>query len=278
MYGLVLQGGGAKGSYHIGVWKALRELGIKISAVTGTSVGALNGAFIAQDDFDEALKLWEHMSTEKVFNASPKVHDFFQEFEFDHSDWEDYKKIFRKKNLEAYPAVFAEVLHNKGLDITPLRNLIDSLLDEDKIRYGNCDFGLVTVNLSDFKAMELFIEDIPKGKLTDYLLASSFLPVFKQQKLDGKVFIDGGFHDNLPVDMMVERGYKNLITSEIQFGVIRDIITAKKVNRDDADIIRVMATEDLGGILQFEEDTAKKNIEIGYKDALRVFKDKCINS
>ncbi len=41
MIGLVLQGGGAKGGYHIGVWKALRELDIEIGAVTGTSVGAL---------------------------------------------------------------------------------------------------------------------------------------------------------------------------------------------------------------------------------------------
>lgn len=39
MYGVVLQGGGTKGSYHIGVWKALRELGIEIGAVTGTSIG-----------------------------------------------------------------------------------------------------------------------------------------------------------------------------------------------------------------------------------------------
>ncbi len=274
MYGLVLQGGGAKGSYHIGVWKALREFGVQISAVTGTSVGALNGAFVAQDDFDRAFELWENMSTEMVFNASDKVHEFFQEFEFDHTDFEDYIKIFRKKNLEAYPAVFSEILHNKGLDITPLRNLIDSLLDEDKIRSGKCDFGLVTINLSDLKAMELFIEDIPKGKLTDYLLASSFLPVFKFQKLDGKRFIDGGFYDNLPVDMMADRGYKKIITSEIQFGIIRDIITAKKVDRDDAEITRVMASEDLGGILQFESNTARKNIEIGYNDTIRTFKNK----
>ncbi len=274
MYGLVLQGGGAKGSYHIGVWKALRELGIKISAVTGTSVGALNGAFIAQDDFDIALKLWENMNTEKVFNASQKVHEFFQEFEFDYSDFNDYKKIFRKKNLETYPIIMAELVENKGLDISPLRELIDSMLDEDKIRNGNCDFGLVTISLSDFKPMKLFIEDIPVGKLSEYLLATSFLPVFKQQKLDGKTFIDGGFYDNLPVDMMVERGYKNIITSEIQFGVIRDIINYKKVNRNDANVIRIMASEDLGGILQFEEQTSKRNIKTGYEDTMKIFKNK----
>ena len=44
--GLVLEGGGAKGAYEIGACKALEEIGINITAVTGTSVGALNGALL----------------------------------------------------------------------------------------------------------------------------------------------------------------------------------------------------------------------------------------
>ncbi|HMM69555.1 MAG TPA: patatin-like phospholipase family protein, partial [Gudongella oleilytica] len=52
MYGLVLEGGGAKGSYHVGVYKALLEEGIPIGGVAGTSIGALNGAMIVQGDFE----------------------------------------------------------------------------------------------------------------------------------------------------------------------------------------------------------------------------------
>ena len=50
-YGLVLEGGGAKGAYQIGAWKALKEAGIRIKGIAGTSVGALNGALIAMDEF-----------------------------------------------------------------------------------------------------------------------------------------------------------------------------------------------------------------------------------
>ncbi len=50
MKGLVLEGGGTKGAYQIGAYKALRELGIEFQGVTGTSIGALNGAFIIQND------------------------------------------------------------------------------------------------------------------------------------------------------------------------------------------------------------------------------------
>lgn len=65
-YGLVLAGGGAKGSYEIGVWKALKELNVPISMVAGASVGALNGAIIVQDDYDTACKLWTNLSMDTV--------------------------------------------------------------------------------------------------------------------------------------------------------------------------------------------------------------------
>lgn len=56
-YGLVLAGGGCKGVYQIGVWRALREMGVSITAVVGTSVGAMNGALVALDRYDEAVTL-----------------------------------------------------------------------------------------------------------------------------------------------------------------------------------------------------------------------------
>ncbi len=81
MYGLVLQGGGTKGSYHIGVWKALRQLGIEIGAVTGTSIGALNGAFIAQNMFDEALGVWENIKVNDVIDTDEDVYLDFMNFD-----------------------------------------------------------------------------------------------------------------------------------------------------------------------------------------------------
>ena len=59
-YGLVLEGGGAKGAYQIGAWKALKEAGVKIKGVAGTSVGALNGALICMGDLEQAEKLWKY--------------------------------------------------------------------------------------------------------------------------------------------------------------------------------------------------------------------------
>ena len=50
MYGIVLEGGGAGGSYQVGAWQAIKELGLEFGGVAGTSVGALNGAMILQGD------------------------------------------------------------------------------------------------------------------------------------------------------------------------------------------------------------------------------------
>ena len=63
--GLVLEGGGGKGSYQIGVWKAIRELGLEkwITAVSGTSVGALNAALFAKGNFEKAYQLWMEIDT-----------------------------------------------------------------------------------------------------------------------------------------------------------------------------------------------------------------------
>ncbi len=55
MYGLVLEGGGAKGAYHIGAYRALMEEGIEIQGIAGTSVGALNGAILAQGDYEKPM-------------------------------------------------------------------------------------------------------------------------------------------------------------------------------------------------------------------------------
>ena len=68
-YGIVLEGGGARGAYQIGVWKALREAGMKIKGVAGTSVGALNGALICMDDLGKAEEIWGNMTYSTVFNV-----------------------------------------------------------------------------------------------------------------------------------------------------------------------------------------------------------------
>lgn len=254
MYGIVLQGGGTKGSYHIGVWKALRELNIEIGAVTGTSIGALNGAFIAQNMFEEALEVWENIKVNDVLDADQEVYKDFMNLDLD------------LDKADRYFAYFRRVVQDKGFDTGPLRELIESHLDESVLRMSGIDFGLVTVSLTDMKPLELFVEDIPKGKLTEYLLASSFLPGFKPQELDGKRFLDGGMYDNLPINLIAQKGYKDIIAVEM------DSMGLKQKVKDNAlNITRISPSGDVGMMLQFDPDLSKRNIEMGYLDTMKTF-------
>ena len=67
-YALVLSGGGTRGVYQIGVWKALRELKIEYDLIIGSSIGALNAALMAQGDWEEAHRLWMNITLEMISN------------------------------------------------------------------------------------------------------------------------------------------------------------------------------------------------------------------
>ena len=75
---VVLAGGGARGAYQIGVWRALREMEIPFSIVTGTSVGALNGAFMVQGDYEFAKSMWESINAGQVLDI-PGFDESWQE-------------------------------------------------------------------------------------------------------------------------------------------------------------------------------------------------------
>jgi len=118
-YGLVLDGGGARGAYQIGAWKALSEAGVKINAVAGTSVGALNGALICMGNVQKAEEIWNDMTFSDVMD----VDDVWME------------RLFNKENsLREIVSEFRKVLADGGVDITPLRILMHENVDEKKIR------------------------------------------------------------------------------------------------------------------------------------------------
>jgi len=255
MYGLVLEGGGAKGSYQIGAYKALLELGIEIKGIAGTSVGAINGAMIAQGDIEKAYEIWYNMSPSKVLDIDEKYIDKILELDFNK---EDFSNIMRKAKAR---------FSNGGFDTKYIKALMKDNIDEEKLRKMQLDYGIVTVSLTDMKPMELYIEDIPKGKLNDYIMASAYFPAFKLEKIDGKMYIDGGFYDNLPIKLLQQKGYKNIIAIRL-YGLGR----IRKVNDENLNITYIIPSQKLCNTLDFSNLNARKNIQMGYYDTLKVFK------
>lgn len=256
MYGLVLEGGGAKGAYHIGALKALEELNIEIDAVAGTSIGAMNGAMFAEGKLDIAYDYWYNISTSKVLNIDDK---YLTEL---------LNLSINQNNLFYFINKAKEVLQNRGLDNSFLKEILETTIDEKNLREAEMDFALITLSLSDLKPLELFLEDIPEGKVVDYIMASSYLPAFKLQRIDGKILIDGGFYENLPINTLLNKGYDKIIA--IRTYGLGDI--EKQIDKNK-EIIFINPSQELGRMLNFDRENARKNIKMGYYDTLRYFKD-----
>ncbi|MEM0530171.1 patatin-like phospholipase family protein [Zongyangia sp. HA2173] len=244
--GLVLAGGGSRGAYQIGVWQALRELDFQIQAVAGTSVGALNAAMVAQDDFEGALALWERLTTGDILAIGGK-------------------QEAGKGLIQEARAAVGNVLG--GIDATPLHDLAYRVLDEEKIRRSPMDFGLVTVRFPDFKPEVLTEEEIPPGKLTDYVLASAAaFPSMKSYEIDGRQYIDGGYYNNLPIQLAYRQGARDIIAVDLKtLGIVRP------ARYPDARIRVVSSHWDLGPFLEFDPEVSRRNIRLGYLDTLRLF-------
>lgn len=250
---LVLGGGGSRGAYQIGVWQALRELDWKFEIVTGTSVGAINGAVICMDDFERAGRLWSEMETATVFNLC------IEETAKAEDQWKAVVKEF-----------IYRFLSEGGVGTDPLKKLLSELYDERKIRNSHMDLGIVTVNLQKHRAEQLFLEDIPKGKLVDYVLASSSVfPALKMYEIEKKKYIDGCYYDNLPIDMAVSKGAKEIVAVDLEgVGVVR----RKNLKElSDVKIHYVKSHWNLGNMLIFDRALTKRNLRLGYLDGLKAF-------
>lgn len=251
-YALVLSGGGAKGAYEIGAWKALRELNIKINAVCGASVGALNAAFVAQDAYDLGVKMWSELTIDKVIDVPAAMLN-------------GKKFKFSLKNLSQIGDLNLD-FKNLGLNPEPLYKILKAEVKEDLIRRLGIDLGIVTVRAGNFQPCEIFLDDMPHGSLPDYLLASASFPAFRRAEINGKHFIDGALHDNIPHAMMKNRGYRKIIVIDISgMGV------NKRPDVVGTDTIYIKTSMPLGNVLDFNPEQASKAIDIGYLDTMKVF-------
>lgn len=246
---VVLSGGGAKGAYEIGVWKALRKIGYKYDIVTGTSVGALNGAFMVMNDYKNAVSLWENISTKDIFDE-----------QFSH----EVDTIEDKKDILIH---YAKKATQGGFSVQALEKNIERLLDTYKFFNSSINYGLVTFNLSTLKPMELEKKDLTKENLKDYLVASATcFPAFQIKEIDKEQFIDGGYYDNLPINFAVKLGAKEIVAVDLDaIGIHR------KVKDKNVKITYIKPRNNIGSFLIFNKKYAKRSIQYGFNDAMKTF-------
>ena len=253
MRGLALEGGGAKGAFHVGALQAFFDRGITFDAVTGTSIGALNGAMIAQGDFETLKMLWTNAAISKVADVD--------DAEFDKLMSRDYDRTLVKYLVKKA----REVISSRGMPIDKLKSIVDKYIDEDKLRASKVDYGLVTVAVSNgWEPMELFKEDVPEGLLKDYILASAYYPLYNRPEIGGKRFLDGGIYNNCPISPLVRKGYSDIVA--IRTG---SRMPMRGVIDRSVKVTYVIPSESLGGTVDLRKSHVEYNMKLGYFDALR---------
>ena len=246
MNGLVLSGGGGKGAYQIGVWKALRRLHYKIDIVTGTSVGSLNALLITQNSWFIAPIIWNKIDFSEVFQ-------------------DDIKK--NPSMTEIINMYGKNIIENQGMSTDNLEKKLDIFIRYKKFYKSKINFGLVTYNLTTLKPKTLTKMQIRPKKLKDYLIAScTCFPAFKLKDIDGNKYIDGGYCDMLPINLAIDMGADNIIAVDLKTIGVR-----KKVKDKDVKVTYIYPRNNIGYTLLFDKKVNKRNFKYGYNDTMKTF-------
>jgi len=253
--GLALEGGGAKGAYHIGVAKAFVDKGLEFDGFVGTSIGAVNAAILAQGDLDAAYDLWMNISPNHIFAAEEQP--LLQ--------LSDIKELELNADfISGVKGALTKVIGGRGVSTERMLEFLNTHLNEERIRTSRKDFGLVTLSLSERKPYELMLDDIPQGKLIDYIMASASFPGFSSVIIEGKKYLDGGLYNNCPVNLLSKLGYDEIVAVRVGSpGIVHPRIDKMK------NVKLISPKEDLGSMMAFSAEASRTNIQIGYYDTLR---------
>ena len=252
MRALILEGGGAKGAYQAGAIKALCKKGIYFDGAGGTSIGAINAAFYVTHNFISLYKLWLSTSSKELFDIDSKLLDDISN-----------GNLTKEEIKEGFNTIL-KIIKSQGIDTTNMKKVLSKYIKEDRFFRSKVEYGLITFNLSDRKPVMMFKKDMPKGKVTECILSSAYLPFFKREKIiDGKYYIDGGVYENCPIDMFIEAGYNDIY-------VIRNWQSKLKYkNKRGVNVHIITPREDLGFIMRFTKSSAEYKMNLGYYDTIK---------
>ena len=224
--GLVLSGGAARGLAHIGVLKALEEQGIRIDAIAGTSMGAVIGGLYASGyKIDELEKLALGIDWKQALSDAPPREDVpFRRKQDDRDFLVKQQLSFRDDGSLGLPL---GVIQGQNLAL-----LLESMLAHAS---GTRDFDKLPI---PFRAVATDIASGEKvvfrrGHLPQVVRASMSIPaVFAPVELDGRLLVDGGMTDNIPLDVVREMG--------VDIAIVVDIGTPLRSRKQLATVVDVL--------------------------------------
>ena len=205
---LVLQGGGALGSYQAGVYQALHEAGIEPDWIIGTSIGAINAGLIAGNSVEGRLsrlkEFWKRMQQNPVWNIRTAFPDFNERLSCWATITHGIPGFFRPNALAHAGDSYPLSAERAGYYSTaPLEQTLTELVDVDLL--NSCRPRL-TVGAAHVRTSQMRYFDSRDGELTiRHIMASGALPpAFPAVRIDGELYWDGGILSNTPTEVVFD--------------------------------------------------------------------------
>lgn len=256
--GIALPSGGFLGSYTVGQLMYLRDAGIEIEnfdSIVGTSVGAINEVALLSVGLNGTIDIWNNIKSEDIYNGdlSTTKSEAFNKI---------LDKLYTQGNNIGNLALILRGFIGGSVDNNPLRELLESKVDNDKVLNSGIEVGLVTTKLDGFKQV---IATNRNGKLTsnnliDYaMMSSSCYPVFPIAEYEGEKYIDGGYTDP-------NNGKFLFSEFNCDKAIVLDLQNYGNNFSDDNRVVYCAPSEDVGSFLDTNQETIQRNMKLGYED------------
>jgi NTE family protein len=217
---LLLQGGGALGSYQAGVYQALAEADLHPDWVAGISIGAINSALIAGNPPErrvEALRsFWETITAPALgiptlFSAmldaiglkGDFAHGLLNQAHAFATLMDGAPGFFTPRPVPPFFSVPGSIEAESFYDVAPLKTTLERLVDFDRINAGAMRFsvGAVNARTGNFEYFDTTTHDIRP----EHVMASGALPPgFPAARIDGEYYWDGGLVSNTPLQWVLD--------------------------------------------------------------------------
>lgn len=259
--GLVLSGGGGKGAYELGVWKALKKLEVDkyIEVFSGTSIGAINAILFAQDNLQAAEDLWEEVTIEKLIPISK--FDLLKR---------GIGLVIGAKNLNMAKKYLNQRMEEGAVSKDGAKEIIDKYLDIENVKNNNKICYATCTDLLSFKVKYFKVNDYDNEIGKDIVIASASLPlIYEATEIGGEKYIDGGLADNIPIQPVYGEGCDIII-----------VVLLSKEARIDRELYpnthiieiypRNLKENVINGTLNLNEEAKRSRIKEGYEDTIRL--------
>lgn len=256
--GIALPSGGFLGSYTVGQLMYLRDAGIEIEdfdSIVGTSVGAINEVALLSVGLDGTIDIWNNIKSEDIYSgdlSTTKCEAFNKILD----------KLYTAGNNVGNLALILRGFIGGSVDNSPLRELLESKVDKDKVLNSGIEVGLVTTKLDGFKQV---IATNRNGKLTsdnliDYtMMSSSCYPVFPIAEYKGEKYIDGGYADP-------NNGKFLFSEFNCDKAIVLDLQNYGNNFSNDNRVVYCSPSADVGSFLDTNQETIQQNMKLGYED------------